>query len=131
MDAAAVACWKQAYVSKAEAKRVARLMTERHGEAFHLYRCERCRYYHVGHLVPAALRGSARPWSSLDRRRRSGRPERPRRDEPEGDEPERNRPDRARRARRLELPRIHPLGPRWLDRRWVDGSLDGWLVATT
>jgi hypothetical protein len=44
---------KQVYLSKAEAKRVARLMSLRHGEALHLYRCSACGYYHVGHIVPA------------------------------------------------------------------------------
>jgi hypothetical protein len=44
---------KQKYVSKAEAKRVARLMTARHGDAFHLYDCPNCGYFHVGHLVPS------------------------------------------------------------------------------
>ncbi len=50
---------KQAYLSKAEAKRVAQLMKERHREAFHLYRCPSCGYHHVGHLVPAGLREAA------------------------------------------------------------------------
>jgi hypothetical protein len=44
---------KQVYLSKAEAKRVARLMSRRHSEALHLYRCPECGYYHVGHIVPA------------------------------------------------------------------------------
>jgi hypothetical protein len=43
---------KQVYLSKAEAKRVARLMSRRHGEALHLYRCPECSYHHVGHIVP-------------------------------------------------------------------------------
>lgn len=44
---------KQVYLSKAEAKRVARLMSRRHREALHLYRCPDCGYHHVGHIVPA------------------------------------------------------------------------------
>jgi hypothetical protein len=44
---------KQVYLSKAEAKRVARLMSRRHGEALHLYRCPECGYHRVGHIVPA------------------------------------------------------------------------------
>jgi hypothetical protein len=44
---------KQVYLSKAEAKRVARLMSRRHRDALHLYRCPNCGYHHVGHLVPA------------------------------------------------------------------------------
>ena len=53
---------KQKYFSKAEAKRVARLMTERHREGFHHYECANCRYFHVAHRVPAFLRGVlARP----------------------------------------------------------------------
>jgi hypothetical protein len=47
---------KQAYLSKADAKRVVRLMGARHREAFHLYACPACRYWHVGHVVPAAIR---------------------------------------------------------------------------
>ena len=49
---------KQGYVSKADAKRVARLMSSRHREGFHLYTCPHCRLWHVGHLVPAALRAT-------------------------------------------------------------------------
>ena len=47
---------KQVYLSKDHAKAVVRLMGDRHREAFHLYRCDACRYWHVGHIVPAALR---------------------------------------------------------------------------
>lgn len=50
---------KQVYLSKAEAKRVARLMSRRHREALHLYRCPECGYHHVGHLVPAWQRTSS------------------------------------------------------------------------
>jgi len=50
---------KQAYLTKRDAKRVARLMTERHRDGFHLYRCPNCRTFHVGHLVPAFLRPAA------------------------------------------------------------------------
>jgi len=49
---------KQAYLTKSDAKRVARLMTARHRDGFHLYRCPSCRYFHVGHRVPAFLRGT-------------------------------------------------------------------------
>jgi hypothetical protein len=47
---------KHAYFTKAEAKRVARGMTRREREAFHLYRCSNCGHLHVGHVVPAFLR---------------------------------------------------------------------------
>jgi len=47
---------KQGYLTKADAKRVARLMTARYRERFHLYACPQCRLFHVGHLVPAFLR---------------------------------------------------------------------------
>ena len=50
---------KQSYLSKAEAKRVARLMTGRHREAFHLYTCSHCRLFHVGHVMPAFMRQPA------------------------------------------------------------------------
>jgi hypothetical protein len=60
---------KQAYLSKHEAKRVARLMTAREREPLHLYRCPWCHYHHVGHLgtrwdgVPVTVAGtSASPW---------------------------------------------------------------------
>jgi hypothetical protein len=42
---------KQQYLSKADAKRVARLMTARHRDGFHLYECSNCGYFHVGHIV--------------------------------------------------------------------------------
>ena len=50
---------KHAFFLKAEAKRVAQGMSRRYGESFHLYRCPACGHYHVGHLVPAAVRGAA------------------------------------------------------------------------
>lgn len=49
---------KQGYLSKAEAKRVARLMTSRHRDGFHLYECGHCRLWHVGHVVPASIRAA-------------------------------------------------------------------------
>ena len=52
---------KLAYLTKADAKRVVRLMGARHREAFHLYACEACRYWHVGHLLPAHIRASLVP----------------------------------------------------------------------
>jgi hypothetical protein len=55
---------KQTYLTKADAKRVVRLMGARHREAFNLYRCEACGYFHVGHLIPAVLRARLVPnWS--------------------------------------------------------------------
>ena len=55
---------KQAYLTKADAKHIARSMSARHREAFHLYRCPSCRYFHVAHLVPAAIRARVVPnWS--------------------------------------------------------------------
>jgi hypothetical protein len=47
---------KLAFFTKAEAKRVARGMTRREREAFHLYRCANCGHLHVGHAVPSFLR---------------------------------------------------------------------------
>ena len=49
---------KQGYLSKSEAKRVARLMSARHRDRFHLYRCPQCGLWHVGHVVPASLRAT-------------------------------------------------------------------------
>lgn len=49
---------KQVYLSKAEAKRVARDMSRRHREALHLYRCPHCGYHHIGHMVPAFIRAA-------------------------------------------------------------------------
>jgi hypothetical protein len=49
---------KQGYLSKPEAKRVARLMTGRHRDGFHLYSCPHCGLWHVGHIVPAAIRAT-------------------------------------------------------------------------
>ena len=49
---------KQGYLSKPEAKRVARLMSGRHREGFHLYACRQCGLWHVGHVVPATLRAA-------------------------------------------------------------------------
>jgi hypothetical protein len=55
---------KQAYLTKAEAKQVVRLMGARHRDAFNLYRCEACGYYHIGHLIPAVFRAHVVPnWS--------------------------------------------------------------------
>jgi hypothetical protein len=56
---------KQAYLSKAQAKAISRSMSARHREAFHIYACPSCRYWHVGHLVPTFLR--ARPVPSFER----------------------------------------------------------------
>lgn len=56
---------KQDYLSKPEAKRVARLMSVRHREGFHLYTCTQCRLFHVGHLVPALFRGPGRGYGLL------------------------------------------------------------------
>jgi hypothetical protein len=53
MDAGQRCRSKQVYLSKAEAKRVARLMSHRHRELLHLYRCPECGYHHVGHILPA------------------------------------------------------------------------------
>jgi hypothetical protein len=55
---------KQTYLTKAEAKQVVRLMGARHRDAFHLYTCPACGYWHVGHLIPAVLRARLVPnWS--------------------------------------------------------------------
>jgi hypothetical protein len=52
---------KQVYLTKSHAKAVVRVMGARHRDAFHLYRCDACRYWHVGHLVPASLRARVVP----------------------------------------------------------------------
>jgi hypothetical protein len=50
---------KQVYLTKAHAKAISRSMSARHRDAFHIYACDHCRYWHVAHLVPAALRARA------------------------------------------------------------------------
>ena len=55
MDAERGCRSKRVYLSRSEAKRVARLMSRRHREAFHQYRCPNCRCYHVGHDLPAGF----------------------------------------------------------------------------
>jgi len=52
---------KQAYLSKRDAKAISRSMSARHREAFHVYACPSCRYWHVGHVIPAALRARLAP----------------------------------------------------------------------
>ncbi len=47
---------KQVYLTKAHAKAISRSMSARHREAFHIYASPSCRYWHVGHIEPAALR---------------------------------------------------------------------------
>ena len=49
---------KQGYLTKHDAKRVARLMTGRHGTRSISTRARHCRLWHVGHLVPAPLRAA-------------------------------------------------------------------------
>jgi len=64
---------KQVYLSKAHAKHVARGMSARHREPFHLYRCPACGYHHVAHVVPMAVRmvicmpAAGRPGPAPDR----------------------------------------------------------------
>ena len=52
---------KQVYLTKAHAKAISRSMSARHRDAFHVYACPSCRYWHVGHIVPAALRARVVP----------------------------------------------------------------------
>ena len=52
---------KQAYLSKRDAKAISQLMSARNREAFHIYACPSCRYWHVGHVVPAELRARVVP----------------------------------------------------------------------
>lgn len=52
---------KQVYLTKAHAKTISRAMSARHREALHIYACPSCRYWHVGHVVPAALRARVVP----------------------------------------------------------------------
>lgn len=61
MDAERSCRSKQTYLTKAHAKAVVRFMGARHRDAFNLYRCETCGYWHVGHLVPAWLRARQVP----------------------------------------------------------------------
>lgn len=49
---------KLGYLTKADAKRVARFMGSRHREDVHLYRCPHCALWHVGHVVPAGIRAA-------------------------------------------------------------------------
>jgi len=56
---------KQAYLTKAAAKAISRSMSARHRDAFHIYACPTCRYWHVAHVVPAFLR--ARPVDRWER----------------------------------------------------------------
>lgn len=49
---------KQGYLSKAQAKFVARLMSRRNRDAFHLYTCSWCHLFHVGHDGGATLRAT-------------------------------------------------------------------------
>jgi hypothetical protein len=51
---------KQVYLSKAQAKAISRSMSARHRDAFHIYACPSCRYWHVGHIEPASIRGQIR-----------------------------------------------------------------------
>ena len=51
---------KQVYLTKADAKGIARSMSARHRDAFQIYACDNCRYWHVGHIVPASQRGQIR-----------------------------------------------------------------------
>ncbi len=57
---------KQVYLTKAQAKAISRSMSARHREALHIYSCPSCRYWHVGHIVPAAVR--ARTVDNWERR---------------------------------------------------------------
>jgi hypothetical protein len=52
---------KQAYLSKRDAKAISRSMSARHREACDIYPCPSCRYWHVGHIVPAPLRARVAP----------------------------------------------------------------------
>ena len=56
---------KQTYLTKAHAKAVVRFMGARHRDAFNLYRCAACGYWHVVHLGPAVLR--AKPIDRFER----------------------------------------------------------------
>jgi hypothetical protein len=57
---------KQVYRTRADAKRVVRLMSRRYREAFRLYPCPACSNYHIAHLIPAAIR--ATPVPNFERR---------------------------------------------------------------
>ena len=52
---------KQVYLTRADARRIERLMSRRYREAFRAYPCRWCSYYHLGHTVPAAIRAHQVP----------------------------------------------------------------------
>jgi hypothetical protein len=47
---------KQVYMSRADARRIERVMSRRYREAFRAYACPWCGNYHLGHTVPASIR---------------------------------------------------------------------------
>ena len=47
---------KQVYLTRADARRIERLMSRRYRDAFRAYPCSFCGNYHLAHTVPAALR---------------------------------------------------------------------------
>ena len=49
---------KRVYDTRQDARRVAKAMTRRHHEHLRAYACRYCRSYHVGHIVPAAVRAT-------------------------------------------------------------------------
>ena len=52
---------KQTYLTRADARRIERVMSRRYHEAFRAYPCRWCGYYHLGHTVPAAIRAQLVP----------------------------------------------------------------------
>lgn len=47
---------KQVYLTRADARRIERLMSRRYRAAFRAYPCRWCGNYHLGHTVPASVR---------------------------------------------------------------------------
>jgi hypothetical protein len=47
---------KRVFLTRADARRIERVMSRRYGEAFRAYACQWCGQYHLGHTVPTALR---------------------------------------------------------------------------
>ena len=56
MDAERSCRSKKVYLTRADARRIERLMSRRYRDAFRAYPCRLCGNYHLAHTVPAALR---------------------------------------------------------------------------
>lgn len=52
---------KQVYLTRADARRIERVMSRRYRDAFRAYSCHWCGNYHLGHTVPASVRAQLVP----------------------------------------------------------------------